>query len=135
MLGIVANQSSSKSLKMEAYDTAVLRYALATAACKLKPGLLGIAPNIPAPRGGSIPVVAEESLTPPAPRQADNADGNKPKQDALVRMLASLEQSFLNRIPVQLPQMLEMCALKQVILLRIKSFCTVPFKISMYNLM
>lgn len=81
---------------MEAYDTAVLSYALATAASKLKPGLLGLAPNI---RPEDV------SLTPPT------RIGN---EDVLFRMLVSMEQSLLNRIPVHLPQILEMCTLKQV---------------------
>ncbi|XP_044271086.1 cyclin-dependent kinase 12 isoform X1 [Tribolium madens] len=93
---------SSKVLKMEAYDAAVLSYALATAATKIKPGLLGIAPILP-PR-----IPEGESLTPPARHQ--EADENR---NYLQQLLCAVEQQIVGKTAVQLPQLMEICATKQ----------------------
>lgn len=96
-------------LKMEAYDTAVLSYALATAASKLKPGLLGIAPNlnvIPS-LNTSVQRVEEISLTPPRPEPV--VQDNEGPQSKLFHLLTNLEQALLNKNIIQLQQLLALC--------------------------
>ncbi|KAJ8981732.1 hypothetical protein NQ317_008993 [Molorchus minor] len=98
---------SSKVLKMEAYDAAVLSYALATAAFKGKPGpgLLGIAPGIP-----SLPQkLVDDSLTPPRDTSENDADGRK----YLYQLLYNLEQMIINKTSVQLSHLMEICSSKQ----------------------
>lgn len=80
---------------MEAYDAAVLSYALATAG-KLKPGLLGIAPNIAGPQ--------DVSLTPPHPVEPAG----------ILNSLSNVDQALANKIPIPLPQLIELCSHKQV---------------------
>ncbi|KAJ8952123.1 hypothetical protein NQ318_018459 [Aromia moschata] len=99
--------SSSKVLKMEAYDAAVLSYALATAAFKGKPGpgLLGIAPGIP-----SLPQrLVDDSLTPPREAPEGDIDGRK----YLYQLLYNLEQMIINKTSVQLSHLMEICSTKQ----------------------
>ncbi|XP_049823936.1 cyclin-dependent kinase 12 isoform X3 [Aethina tumida] len=94
---------SSKVLKMEAYDAAVLSYALATAASKIKPGLLGIAPNIPTR-------LADESLTPPSREGArDEFDG----RNYLYQLLYNVEQLVVSRSYLQMSHLMEICSTKQ----------------------
>lgn len=89
---------------MEAYDAAVLSYALATAATKIKPGLLGIAPILP-PR-----IPDGESLTPPTRHNPPETDENR---NYLCQLLCNVEQQLVNKTAVQLPQLMEICATKQ----------------------
>lgn len=99
--------SSSKVLKMEAYDAAVLSYALATAAFKGKPGsgLLGIAPGIP-----SLPQrLLDDSLTPPRESSESEVDS----RNYLYQLLYNLEQMIINRTSVQLAHLMEICSTKQ----------------------
>ncbi|RZB40879.1 cyclin-dependent kinase 12, partial [Asbolus verrucosus] len=96
---------SSKVLKMEAYDAAVLSYALATAATKIKPGLLGIAPILP-PR-----IPDNESLTPPA--RHDSSQDTDDNRNYLYQLLCTVEQQIINKTAVQLPQLMEICSTKQ----------------------
>lgn len=118
--------SSSKVLKMEAYDAAVLSYALATAASKIKPGLLGIAPNIPArlattttaPPPPPQTTATEESLTPPSKEvetavSVANAADSSDSAPKLEQLLSSLEQNVINKSTVQLSQLMEICSAKQ----------------------
>ncbi|XP_018568282.1 cyclin-dependent kinase 12 isoform X3 [Anoplophora glabripennis] len=98
---------SSKVLKMEAYDAAVLSYALATAAFKGKPGpgLLGIAPGIP-----SLPQrLLDDSLTPPR----DSTESDVDSRNYLYQLLYNLEQMIINRTSVQLSHLMEICSTKQ----------------------
>jgi hypothetical protein len=84
---------------------AVLSYALATAATKIKPGLLGIAPILP-PR-----IPEGESLTPPARR--DEPPETDENRSYLHQLLCNVEQQVVNKTAVQLPQLMEICATKQ----------------------
>lgn len=97
---------------MDAYDTAVLSYALATAANKIKPGLLGLAPNI-----GSLPVSNTQredvSLTPPT-KQEQLADEDAEKKNYFVHLLSNVQHALLNKFPIQLSQMIEICSYKHV---------------------
>ncbi|CAH0555962.1 unnamed protein product [Brassicogethes aeneus] len=86
---------------MEAYDAAVLSYALATAAHKIKPGLLGIAPNIPTRN-------LEDSLTPPAREGGQNETKNY-----LHQLLYNVEQLAVNKSYVQVAHLLEICSTKE----------------------
>lgn len=100
---------SSKCLKMDAYDTAVLSYALATAASKIKPGLLGVAPNL-----GIVPQMQQRedsSLTPPSKENLTNEEVDLRN---FYSLLMNLEQTLLNNYPVQISQFLEICSYKQV---------------------
>ncbi|KAJ8930768.1 hypothetical protein NQ314_016402 [Rhamnusium bicolor] len=102
-----ALKSSSKILKMEAYDAAVLSYALATASFKGKPGpgLLGIAPGIP-----SLPQrILDDSLTPPR----DSTEGDIDSRNYLYQLLYKLEQMIINKTSVQLAHLMEICSTKQ----------------------
>lgn len=98
------NFSSSKVLKMEAYDAAVLSYAMATAATKIKPPLLGIGPIMP-PAGR---LAEADSLTPPT-----RHDQEKDEQNYLCQLLGNVEQKLGNKMTVQLPQLMEICSMKQ----------------------
>lgn len=88
---------------MEAYDAAVLSYALATAASKAKPPLL--------PSSQSKTYNNEDvSLTPPPlPETGD-------QHIKLYNVLCKLEQTLANGTAVQLSQLLEICSNKQVML-------------------
>lgn len=89
---------SSKNLKMEAYDAAVLSYALATAAIKSRPpgqGLLGIAPGIPAVQS---PKESDDTIDP---------------RSYLYQLLYSMEQMILNKTAVPLSLLMELCSMKQ----------------------
>lgn len=112
--------SSSKVLKMEAYDAAVLSYALATAASKIKPGLLGIAPNLPAriTTTTATTTASEESLTPPSKETETSGGGSSNPADSdsrnyLYQLLYNLEQNVINKTTVQLSQLMEICSAKQ----------------------
>lgn len=95
---------------MEAYDAAVLSYALASAG-KLKPGVLGIgAPNISGPP-------QDVSLTPPHP----GAESAK-----LLNSLSAIDQSLTSKAPVGLAHLLDLCSHKQV-----PYFCTLLFLLSL----
>lgn len=88
---------------MEAYDAAVLSYALATASCKPKqPTLLGLGGG----GGTAITKAAEgESLTPPAPRLHPTG--------YLYQLLCTLEQNLIGDSVILLPQLMEICSTKQ----------------------
>ncbi|KAG5883729.1 hypothetical protein JTB14_024230 [Gonioctena quinquepunctata] len=90
---------------MEAYDAAVLSYALASATFKTKPGMLGIAPDIPT----LPPRLPEESLTPPR----DAAEGDSDGRNYLYQLLYKLEQMIINKTAVQLSHLMEICSTKQ----------------------
>ncbi|KAG5881287.1 hypothetical protein JTB14_010181 [Gonioctena quinquepunctata] len=83
---------SSKVLKMEAHDAGVLSYALASATFKTKPGMLGIAPDIPT----LPPRLLEEYLSPPRDQ-----------------LLYKLEQMIINKTAVQLSHLMKICSTKQ----------------------
>lgn len=106
--------SSSKILKMEAYDAAVLSYALATAAGKLKPGLLGVPAITSVAHSNMQPNKYNEEVshTPPM-RQEARAEENI-DHGHLYQLLCSLEQAFVSKGVVQLSQLLEICSCKQV---------------------
>lgn len=91
---------------MEAYDAAVLSYALATAASKGKPSLLGLPPSLSA-----LPAKAtDESLTPPRePTEESNVDG----RNYLYQLLYNLEQMVINKNTVALSTLMEICSTKQ----------------------
>lgn len=90
--------SSSKVLKMEAYDAAVLSYALATAG---KPGISIGAPNISGPP-------QDVSLTPPHP------GGESAK---VLNSLSTIDQALTSKAPVSLAHLLDLCSHKQVLYL------------------
>lgn len=81
---------------MEAYDAAVLSYALATAASKIKPS-------------SQSRYNEDVSLTPPP--LPDTGD----QQIKLYHLLCRLEQALINGTSVPLSQLLEICSNKQVI--------------------
>lgn len=89
---------------MDAYDTAVLSYALATAANKLKPSVLGLAHNL-APRD-------DVSLTPPTKQEQIEEDVDI--KNYFYNLLTNVHNSLLNKCPIQLNQMLELCSIKNV---------------------
>lgn len=91
---------------MEAYDAAVLSYALATAASKGKPNLLGLPPSLT-----SLPQKApDESLTPPREStEESNVDG----RNYLYQLLYNLEQMVINKNAVALSTLMEICSTKQ----------------------
>lgn len=88
---------SSKNLKMEAYDAAVLSYALASATYKDKPPALIGLPSLP-----------HDSLTPPR-EASEEVDG----RNYLYQLLFNLEQMLLNKTTVQLSHLMEVCSTKQ----------------------
>ncbi|XP_057664897.1 cyclin-dependent kinase 12 isoform X1 [Diorhabda carinulata] len=92
---------SSKNLKMEAYDAAVLSYALASASFREKvPGIVGMS---------SLPHRAiDDSLTPPREGENDVEDG----RNYLYQLLYNLEQMLLNRSVVHLSHLMELCSTK-----------------------
>nr|CAI5830995.1 unnamed protein product [Callosobruchus analis] len=94
---------SSKGLKMEAYDSAVLSYAMATAAYKNKSNSLGLVP------GGIPHKLLDESLTPPG----ENNDNDSDNRNYLYQLLYNLEQMVVNKNPVQLSHLMEICSTKQ----------------------
>lgn len=108
--------SSSKVLKMEAYDAAVLSYALATAAGKLKPGLLGVPSSITSMSHSGLqpPKFNEEVSHTPPTRQGTRMEEDVEQHGRLYQLLCSLEQAFVGKGVVQLPQLLEICSCKQV---------------------
>lgn len=91
---------------MEAYDAAVLSYALATASSKGKPGLLGLPPSL-----STLPTkTTDESLTPPRePTEEPNVDG----RNYLYQLLYNLEQMVINKNTVALSTLMEICSTKQ----------------------
>lgn len=102
--------SSSKSMKMDAYNTAVLSYALATAANKQRPGLLGLPtnPNILC-RNDQL------SLTPPT-RMLNNKmeDEDNESRNTFYRALCRIEHNIVNKTLVHFQQLMELCLLRQV---------------------
>lgn len=92
---------------MEAYDAAVLSYALATAANKIKPGLLPSVANSTLQKFGD-----DVSLTPPA--RLEQRGENIETTGQLYQLLCNLEQLFINRGVAQLTDLLELCSCKQV---------------------
>lgn len=102
---------------MEAYDAAVLSYALATATSKGKPSLLGLPPALTA-----LPQkpATDESLTPPreTTEDRDNVDG----RNYLYQLLYNLEQMVINKNAVALATLMDICSTKQtqVFILRTK---------------
>lgn len=91
---------------MEAYDAAVLSYALATASSKGKPSLLGLPPSL-----ANLPQKAvDESLTPPRETTEEpTVDGRK----YLYQLLYNLEQMVINKNAVALSTLMEICSTKQ----------------------
>lgn len=88
---------------MDAYDTAVLSYALATAANKLKPGLLNLREDV--------------SLTPPTTTTTTNKEQTEDDADTrsyFYNLLSNINNSLLNKYPIQTNQMLELCSIKNV---------------------
>lgn len=112
--------SSSKALKMDAsifshtetYD--MYQYGMSSSMTVLKPGLLGMAPMIPA-LGQLKPVV--ESLTPHSgPNETAEEDKDKKEfKPNLFQQLAVIEQAFVNKNPVHISQLLGLFSDKQVI--------------------
>ncbi|CAH1963634.1 unnamed protein product [Acanthoscelides obtectus] len=94
---------SSKGLKMEAYDSAVLSYAMATAAYKNKPNSLGLVP------GGMPHKLLDDTLTPPGESNENDNDN----RNYLYQLLYNLEQMVINKNPVQLSHLMEICSTKQ----------------------
>nr|CAH7767721.1 unnamed protein product [Callosobruchus chinensis] len=94
---------SSKGLKMDAYDSAVLSYAMATAAYKNKPNSLGLVP------GGIPHKLLDESMTPPGESNENDSDN----RNYLYQLLYNLEQMVVNKNPVQLSHLMEICSTKQ----------------------
>ncbi|XP_072379323.1 uncharacterized protein Cdk12 isoform X3 [Diabrotica undecimpunctata] len=92
---------SSKNLKMEAYDAAVLSYAIASAAFKDRSSsFIGMS---------SLPHrVIDDSLTPP--RDGEN---DVDSRGYLYQLLYNLEQMLMNRAMVQLSHLMEICSTKQ----------------------
>lgn len=116
---------------MEAYDAAVLSYALATAAGKLKPGLLGV-PSITSTHHAVMQPHKhneEVSHTPPM-RQQTRAEENVEQRGLLYELLCSLEQAFVNKGIVQLSQLLDICSCKQVLRTEILANRKVFFELS-----
>nr|XP_023030288.1 cyclin-dependent kinase 12-like isoform X2 [Leptinotarsa decemlineata] len=95
---------SSKVLKMEAYDSAVLSYALATATFKAKPGMIGMSHDESAPQKHP-----DESLTPPREATEGDLDG----RNYLYQLLYNLEQMVINKTNVQMSHLMEICSTKQ----------------------
>lgn len=95
---------------MDAYDSAVLSYALATAACKIKPSLLGLGPAIP---GNYLNSSREDvSLTPPT-RDGGLSNEETDRRNFL-GLLSEIEQMLLSNYPVQISQLLDLCSHRQV---------------------
>lgn len=91
---------------MEAYDAAVLSYAIATATSKGKPNFLGLPHSLT-----SLPQKApDESLTPPREAtEESNVDG----RNYLYQLLYNLEQMVINKNSVALSTLMEICSTKQ----------------------
>lgn len=94
---------SSKVLKMEAYDAAVLSYALATAAGKAKP------PQLPSSQSKTYNNEDVSLTPPPLPETTD-------QHVKLYNVLYKLEEALANGVAVKLSQLLEICSNRQVIL-------------------
>ncbi|XP_076265488.1 cyclin-dependent kinase 12 isoform X4 [Rhynchophorus ferrugineus] len=84
---------SSKVLKMEAYDAAVLSYALATAAIKSRPAGQNIL---------ALPPVS-------SPKECEEID----TRSYLYQLLYNMEQMILNKTAVPLALLMEVCSMKQ----------------------
>lgn len=82
---------------MEAYDAAVLSYALATA--KTKPSFMV----------SSSKVNEMESLTPPS-RQECDVDG----KTFLYQALCTIEQQIISKSAIHIHQLLEICSTKHI---------------------
>ncbi|KRT85883.1 protein kinase [Oryctes borbonicus] len=98
---------SSKSLKMDAYDTAVLSYALATAANKHRPGILGLPPN--------ANIRSEEvSLTPPTRASDCRVEGEENEsRGVFYQALCKVEHNIVNKTPIHFQQLMELCLVRQ----------------------
>ncbi|GJQ80306.1 hypothetical protein Trydic_g12190 [Trypoxylus dichotomus] len=97
---------SSKSLKMDAYNTAVLSYALATAANKHRPSLLGLPPN--------VNIRPEEiSLTPPTRTSDCKINEENESRRAFYQGLCKVEHNIVNKNPIHFQQLMELCLLRQ----------------------
>ncbi|KAK9730258.1 Protein kinase domain [Popillia japonica] len=99
---------SSKSMKMDAYDTAVLSYALATAANKHRPSLLGLPPSANLCRSDEV------SLTPPtrlSDTKIDEEDNDS--RSGFYQALGKVEHNIVNKIPIHFQQLMELCLLRQ----------------------
>lgn len=81
---------------MEAYDAAVLSYALATS--KVKPPFLITASKLN----------DTESLTPPSKQEYD-ADG----KTFLYQALSTIEQQLIGKTEIHIQQLLDICCTKQ----------------------
>ncbi|KAK4875087.1 hypothetical protein RN001_011509 [Aquatica leii] len=81
---------SSKLIKMEAYDNAVLSYALATA--KMKPGLLGVMPR-----------TEDISLTPPRPEPVLS---DEECRNVLSQLLTNIHEALINKTIIPLHQLI-----------------------------
>ncbi|XP_050304343.1 cyclin-dependent kinase 12 isoform X2 [Anthonomus grandis grandis] len=88
---------SSKTLKMEAYDAAVLSYAIATAAIKSRPNTTGL---IGVPSSGTSSPVKETE---------DNIDPRR----YLYQLLFNIEQMVMSKTQVPLSLLMELCSLRQ----------------------
>lgn len=89
---------------MEAYDAAVLSYALATAS-KTKSGLLGLPTAL-----ATLPQKTDDSLTPP---RETTDDSNVEARNYLYQLLYNLEQMVINKNAVALSTLMEICSTKQ----------------------
>lgn len=94
---------------MEAYDAAVLSYALATAASKLKPGLLGAPPT-----ALTVPQKFNEEISLTPPTRQEPCENNPEQTKQLYQLLSNLEQIFISKGVAQLADLLEICSCKQV---------------------
>lgn len=92
---------------MDAYDTAVLSYALATAASKHRPSLLGLPP-------ANLCRTEDVSLTPPARMELKMDVEDNESRNTFYQALCKIEHSVVNKIPVHFQQLMELCLLKQV---------------------
>lgn len=96
-------------MKMDAYDTAVLSYALATAANKHRPSLLGLPPSANLCRSDEV------SLTPPtrlSDTKIDEEDNDS--RSGFYQALGKVEHNIVNKIPIHFQQLMELCLLRQV---------------------
>lgn len=103
---------------MEAYDTAVLSYALATASGKFKPNFLGITSNLNTLPiiNPTVPRIDDVSLTPP---RLDSALQDVQKNH-FYQMLSTLEQALQKKVTIPMHQLVALCTnVKQVFLMSV----------------
>lgn len=95
---------------MDAYDTAVLSYALATAANKLKPGMLNLREDVSL----TPPTTTTATTTSTTTNKGQNDDDVESNRSYFYNLLSNMHNSLLNKYPIQTSQMLELCSIKNV---------------------